>query len=152
MDLKQKMFASNYSAGPYYLTSPQLKAAYENLLDSAETEYLTSFLSEKSEASQSLLPTPQPTGGPQKISRPLDPRKGGEIRLTEEEVQLATSPGPVEGPSKPSRGQSSKKAGSTMGLCPGVNCKICPKSGAVWSSEESHWVWPEKNPESLSAK
>jgi hypothetical protein len=79
---------AGYTA-PYFVVSQTVKEVYEKLLDGME----------KYQATPSPSPEPPPSVGRQRISRPLDLRKGGEIHLTEEEVQLARSPVPVVGPS-----------------------------------------------------
>ncbi len=90
------------------LTLELLKEAVNKILNDQGPVYKTlswdvetASLSGKSLATPSQSPGPPPIATPQRISRPLDLRKAIEIRLTEEEAQLAMSPVPEVVPSSP---------------------------------------------------
>jgi hypothetical protein len=126
----------------------------------------------KSQASPAQSPGPQPSGGPQTISRPLDLRKGATIRLTEAEAQLAMSPAPAGGGGSLGLGKSSvgggyatastlhpayigpkKKPAKSVPTCLGKSLTATTYQSAQkkaqkiqagnWPTAETHWGFQE---------
>jgi hypothetical protein len=88
-------------ASLYSLSPKTLKTLLDEFdkIEKVSLDLETPSQPETSSASPDPSPAPPPTVTLRTICRPLDLRRGAEIRLTEEEVQLAMSQAPVAGPS-----------------------------------------------------